>query len=195
MSRGGGPTNQSSRRGVFEYEICIKKRVCSVEIDVPMLNLKLGSNMNPDDIEENDDVYFECEVDANPGAYKVIWKHNVSFPFGENSSEKLCIADILEACSFYLFQRSNFSVGISYNFCLLFFSFFFLFCECISLFPFNIRMSSVATALRGKSTLSSFLTRERFLCRFQPRNVLELFLSAFHPLAGNAARAIPQPRI
>lgn len=34
--------------------------------------------MNPDDIEEGDDVYFECKVDANPKAYKVIWKHNVS---------------------------------------------------------------------------------------------------------------------
>lgn len=34
--------------------------------------------MNPDDIEEGDDVYFECKVHANPNAYKVIWKHNVS---------------------------------------------------------------------------------------------------------------------
>ncbi|KAK9301229.1 hypothetical protein QLX08_006314 [Tetragonisca angustula] len=43
---------------------------------VPILHLELGSNMNPDDIEEGDDVYFECKVHANPGAYKVIWKHN-----------------------------------------------------------------------------------------------------------------------
>ncbi|XP_028522320.2 synaptogenesis protein syg-2 isoform X3 [Apis cerana] len=43
---------------------------------VPILHLKLGSNMNPDDIEEGDDVYFECKVHANPNAYKVIWKHN-----------------------------------------------------------------------------------------------------------------------
>lgn len=45
---------------------------------VPMLELKLGSNMNPHDIEEGDDVYFECNVRANPDAYKVVWKHNVS---------------------------------------------------------------------------------------------------------------------
>lgn len=45
---------------------------------VPILRLQLGSNMNPDDIEEGDDVYFECKVHANPGAYKVVWKHNVS---------------------------------------------------------------------------------------------------------------------
>ncbi|XP_050581474.1 synaptogenesis protein syg-2-like isoform X9 [Bombus affinis] len=43
---------------------------------VPILHLELGSNMNPDDIEEGDDVYFECKVHANPGAYKVIWRHN-----------------------------------------------------------------------------------------------------------------------
>nr|XP_033337849.1 neural cell adhesion molecule 1-B-like isoform X2 [Megalopta genalis] len=43
---------------------------------VPILRLELGSNMNPDDIEEGDDVYFGCKVNANPAAYKVIWKHN-----------------------------------------------------------------------------------------------------------------------
>lgn len=45
---------------------------------VPTLVLDLGSNLNPEDIEEGDDVYFECKVHANPAAYKVIWKHNVS---------------------------------------------------------------------------------------------------------------------
>ncbi|XP_076183967.1 nephrin isoform X3 [Ptiloglossa arizonensis] len=43
---------------------------------IPILYLELGSNMNPDDIEEGDDVYFECKVHANPAAYKVVWKHN-----------------------------------------------------------------------------------------------------------------------
>ncbi|KAK7862971.1 hypothetical protein R5R35_002031 [Gryllus longicercus] len=42
----------------------------------PALRLQLGSNLNPDDIEEGDDVYFECKVHANPWAYKVIWKHD-----------------------------------------------------------------------------------------------------------------------
>ncbi|KAL1114815.1 hypothetical protein AAG570_007639, partial [Ranatra chinensis] len=43
---------------------------------VPGLKLELGSKMNPEDIEEGDDVYFECKVNANPSAYKVVWKHN-----------------------------------------------------------------------------------------------------------------------
>lgn len=49
-------------------------------LDVPILKLALGINMNPADIEEGDDVYFECHIDANPHAYKVIWKHNVRHP-------------------------------------------------------------------------------------------------------------------
>lgn len=48
---------------------------------IPTLQLDLGSNLNPEDIEEGDDVYFECKVHANPAAYKVIWKHNVSLFF------------------------------------------------------------------------------------------------------------------
>lgn len=45
--------------------------------DVPVVRLALGSSLNPEDIEEGDDVYFECKVNANPIAYKVVWKHNV----------------------------------------------------------------------------------------------------------------------
>ncbi|KAJ2950566.1 hypothetical protein O0L34_g8812 [Tuta absoluta] len=43
---------------------------------VPKAVIKLGSKINANDIEEGDDVYFECEVDANPPAYKVVWEHN-----------------------------------------------------------------------------------------------------------------------
>ncbi|XP_046659110.1 LOW QUALITY PROTEIN: nephrin-like [Homalodisca vitripennis] len=43
---------------------------------IPVLQLELGSKMNPNDIEEGDDVYFECKIHSNPPAYKVIWKHN-----------------------------------------------------------------------------------------------------------------------
>ncbi|KAL0884209.1 hypothetical protein ABMA27_016211 [Loxostege sticticalis] len=43
---------------------------------VPIVVLELGSKLNPNDIEEGDDVYFECVVRANPPAYKVVWEHN-----------------------------------------------------------------------------------------------------------------------
>lgn len=50
----------------------------SVPTDVPIVELELGSKLNPNDIEEGDDVYFDCIVRANPPAYKVVWEHNVS---------------------------------------------------------------------------------------------------------------------
>ncbi|XP_075972130.1 MAM domain-containing glycosylphosphatidylinositol anchor protein 2-like isoform X2 [Anticarsia gemmatalis] len=43
---------------------------------MPESTIHLGSKMNPNDIEEGDDVYFGCKVDANPPAYKVVWEHN-----------------------------------------------------------------------------------------------------------------------
>lgn len=43
---------------------------------VPVVVMKFGKNLNPDDIEEGDDVYFECIIKANPSAYKVVWKLN-----------------------------------------------------------------------------------------------------------------------
>ncbi|XP_075972133.1 kin of IRRE-like protein 2 isoform X2 [Anticarsia gemmatalis] len=43
---------------------------------VPIVNLQLGAKLNPNDIEEGDDVYFECIVKSNPPAYKVVWEHD-----------------------------------------------------------------------------------------------------------------------
>lgn len=53
--------------------------------DMPVVTLKIGPNLNPDDIKEGDDVYFECNVKANPKAYKLSWFHNVSRHIDENS--------------------------------------------------------------------------------------------------------------
>lgn len=43
-----------------------------------MVNLHLGSTLNPDDIKEGDDVYFECHVKANPPSRRLSWFHDVS---------------------------------------------------------------------------------------------------------------------
>ncbi|CAG2057959.1 unnamed protein product, partial [Timema podura] len=51
----------------------------SWKIDVvypPIVTLRLGSTLNPDDIKEGDDVYFECHVKANPPWRKLNWMHN-----------------------------------------------------------------------------------------------------------------------
>ncbi|XP_063706128.1 uncharacterized protein LOC134835187 [Culicoides brevitarsis] len=42
----------------------------------PVVKLKMGSSLNPDDIKEGDDVYFECHIQANPKPYKMAWYHD-----------------------------------------------------------------------------------------------------------------------
>ncbi|PNF35868.1 hypothetical protein B7P43_G09425 [Cryptotermes secundus] len=42
----------------------------------PVVALELGSNLNGSSIREGMDVYFECNILANPWVYKVIWRHN-----------------------------------------------------------------------------------------------------------------------
>ncbi|XP_063852789.1 hemicentin-2-like [Scylla paramamosain] len=51
----------------------------------PKLTLHPGHNLNMADIKEGDDVYFECNIEANPAVFKVTWylngmelAHNVS---------------------------------------------------------------------------------------------------------------------
>ncbi|KAJ0173851.1 hypothetical protein K1T71_011000 [Dendrolimus kikuchii] len=43
---------------------------------VPVVDLKMGSNLNPDEIKEGDDVYFECTVKANPKTHRLLWFHD-----------------------------------------------------------------------------------------------------------------------
>ena len=43
-----------------------------------MVTLSFGSNLDPDNIAEGNDVYFECKIKANPEVYKVVWLHDVS---------------------------------------------------------------------------------------------------------------------
>ncbi|XP_028164652.1 hemicentin-1-like, partial [Ostrinia furnacalis] len=42
----------------------------------PVVSLSLGSTLNPHDIKEGDDVYFECSVRANPREHRISWYHN-----------------------------------------------------------------------------------------------------------------------
>ena len=47
-------------------------------LDAPSVRLSFGSNLDPTQIAEGNDVYFECKISANPDVYKVVWLHNVS---------------------------------------------------------------------------------------------------------------------
>lgn len=46
--------------------------------DVPVAVLSFGLGLDPKGIEEGNDVYFECNVRANPASYNITWRHNVS---------------------------------------------------------------------------------------------------------------------
>lgn len=45
---------------------------------MPIVSLKMGPSLNPDDIKEGDGVYFECNIRSNPKPYKMAWYHDVS---------------------------------------------------------------------------------------------------------------------
>ncbi|XP_042864672.1 nephrin-like isoform X2 [Penaeus japonicus] len=52
---------------------------------VPVAKIQPGGSLNLSNIEEGDDVYFECAIAANPRVYKIVWRrddqelrHNVS---------------------------------------------------------------------------------------------------------------------
>lgn len=44
----------------------------------PKVSLEIGNTLNAQNIKEEDDVYFECKILANPVHHKITWKHNVS---------------------------------------------------------------------------------------------------------------------
>eukprot|EP00095_Tigriopus_kingsejongensis_P001267 maker-scaffold149_size310270-snap-gene-0.11 protein:Tk01267 transcript:maker-scaffold149_size310270-snap-gene-0.11-mRNA-1 annotation:"PREDICTED: uncharacterized protein LOC663132" len=46
----------------------------------PQSILSLGSSLNGSNIKEDDDVYFECNVRANPKPYKITWRFNGDGP-------------------------------------------------------------------------------------------------------------------
>ena len=46
-------------------------------IDAPTTSIKLGGPLELERIEEGHDVYFECNIDANPPANSIMWQHNV----------------------------------------------------------------------------------------------------------------------
>ncbi|XP_045527790.1 hemicentin-1-like isoform X2 [Pieris brassicae] len=53
---------------------------------VPIVDLKMGSNLNPDEIKEGADVYFECTVKANPKSHRLVWYHGYNEIFHNDSA-------------------------------------------------------------------------------------------------------------
>ena len=49
--------------------------------DAPQVSLRLGRTLDADNIRTGHDVYFECDVKANPPALRLEWLHNVSIQY------------------------------------------------------------------------------------------------------------------
>jgi hypothetical protein len=68
----------SMKRPCDPEMLVLLTKMCFPSIDMPVVTLKMGSSLNPDDIKEGADVYFECLIQSNPKPYKMSWFHNVS---------------------------------------------------------------------------------------------------------------------
>ncbi|XP_026318067.1 hemicentin-1 [Hyposmocoma kahamanoa] len=62
---------------------------------VPVVDLKMGSNLNPNEIKEGDDVYFECTVKANPKTHRLVWFHDNNEIFHNEGSGVILSAQSL----------------------------------------------------------------------------------------------------
>ncbi|XP_037072246.1 nephrin-like [Pollicipes pollicipes] len=51
------------------------KRLLNVRFP-PIISLRLGNALDAENIREGADVYFECNVRANPAVYSTVWSHN-----------------------------------------------------------------------------------------------------------------------
>lgn len=60
------------------HKIIITTVLYRIFLDIPLVTLELGTNLNDTGVKEGDDVYFECNIKSNPWVYKISWKHNVS---------------------------------------------------------------------------------------------------------------------
>ena len=67
-------------------------------LDTPIVLLRFGTSLNPSNIAEGNDVYFECEIDANPDVYKIVWLHNVSIAAFTFCVTILQVCKILNMC-------------------------------------------------------------------------------------------------
>ncbi|KAG4067835.1 hypothetical protein HA402_010521, partial [Bradysia odoriphaga] len=81
----------------------------SIKLNVmyqPQVSLSLGSTLNPDDIKEGDDVYFECHIKANPKEHRITWSHD-----GEAVVQNVTNGVIISTRSLVLQRVARFHAG------------------------------------------------------------------------------------
>ncbi|XP_046435198.1 titin [Neodiprion lecontei] len=73
---------------------------------LPIVTIRIGSSINARDIKEGDDVYFECNIKANPKAYKLSWFKN-----GKELHQNVSIGIIFSDRSLVLQSLTRHSTG------------------------------------------------------------------------------------
>jgi len=84
----------------------------SVKMEVkyaPTTSIKLGGPLELERIEEGHDVYFECNIDANPPANSIMWQHNGQTLFPTEDSHILDSDNILAIQSVRINHSGNYS--------------------------------------------------------------------------------------
>ena len=71
------PKQNHAKHSTMHYKAKINTHVLFCLTDAPIVALSFGLNLDPSNIAEGNDVYFECKISANPEVYKVVWLHNV----------------------------------------------------------------------------------------------------------------------
>ncbi|GAB6028104.1 hypothetical protein CHUAL_002324 [Chamberlinius hualienensis] len=59
----------------------------------PIMSLRLGGSLKEDNIREGDDVYFECNIRANPWIHKVEWKFQGQYLHPHNGTSGIIISN------------------------------------------------------------------------------------------------------
>jgi len=76
--RGALKQNSEEENAIYINAIFTWKQVSRLFLDPPAVKLRLGSKLDADNIHTGHDVYFECDVRANPPHLRLEWTHNVS---------------------------------------------------------------------------------------------------------------------
>lgn len=58
-------------------------------LDAPIISLTFGKNINSSAVQENEDVYLDCNVRADPWITRIRWLHNVSINLQYVSQRRL----------------------------------------------------------------------------------------------------------
>ena len=86
----------------------LKKNKLLFFVDVPMAVVSFGRSLNPKNILEGADVYFECHVKSNPPFYNITWRNNVSI-ITKNALPLISILEFSVVLSETFFKRLVFA--------------------------------------------------------------------------------------